>query len=496
VLHFRPRRLTFNSQSVPRQFSLLARLGLVLLLFSALRPLPAASQPQAGASPAPFLYLPFDTPQGWRYPSAWFDHHFPSYQSRSYANHPDENACLEGKLLYPEGKTLAIGPGLEFPRLLPPAGIREDVSAPGMAGYWCAECNHGQGSYLYYDGHAGYDWGLLAGIRPGTPVLAAGSGRIIEARCPNKGTPQAPDPRGPEGCSITLRHDPPNQAYTPHYLHLAEPSNPQEQVPWPGQNGVPAVGQRVQPGQVIGRAGATGWSATGQPLLVDLHIHFEVRKNNTPVDPWGWTPYVRDPGDPEADPLQCFNGEKSYNLFVGYEPHCFGCSLPALVEPVYKPLGFLSSTHLDMEIYAPVTYNPGGSAQDAAEFVTDVSLPDGSRVTAGEQLEKIWRLRNTGLTSWNSQYALVFTSGSRLDGPASLPLGTVEPGQEVELQVTLRAPAAPGEYRSTWSLVNPQGERFGPLFWLTITAQRRTLLEALLAGASLLEQFLPGLSAR
>jgi murein DD-endopeptidase MepM/ murein hydrolase activator NlpD len=444
----------------------------------------AVASVQSGAAPEPFLYLPFDTPQGWRYPSAWFDHHFPAYQGKAWANHPDEFACLEGKLAQPMDKSLVIGPGLEFPRLHPTLGVLEDAAAPGMSGYWCQQCDQGGGTFVYYDGHAGYDWGMLAGITPDTLVLAAGSGRIIDARCPDSGTPDRPNLRGPEGCSITIKHDSPNEAYTSHYFHLRYPFNPGEQVPWPGQGGVPQVGQRVEPGQVIAQAGSTGWTVSGAPLEVDLHIHFEVRRNNTPVDPWGWTPYSRDPGDPDSDPLQCYSGEKSYNLFAGYEPHCYGCALPAAPSQIYK-LNILMDSAVPASEYAgPVRHLASTSPFDRAVFVDDAALPDGARVRAGSLTVKTWRVRNTGVHPWDSSYALKFVSGRQMGAPAVVELPYTPPGETAEISLELRAPVSTGQHKGSWRLVNPEGEYFGPLMWVSIVTEKPPPFQALLEGLS------------
>jgi len=100
---------------------------------------------------------------------------------------------------------------------------------------------------------------------------------------------------------------------------------------------------------------------------------------------------------------------------------------------------------------------------DRAGFVEDVTYPDGTDVVQGTQFVKTWRLVNKGTCTWNSSYALVFISGDAMGGPASQPLttGTVAPGQEVDVSVTLTAPDKPKTYAGYWELRNGAGVIFG-----------------------------------
>lgn len=87
-----------------------------------------------------------------------------------------------------------------------------------------------------------------------------------------------------------------------------------------------------------------------------------------------------------------------------------------------------------------------------AQFITDVTVPDGSVMTPGQAFTKKWRLKNTSACAWNG-YSMVFDSGDSMSGPATKPIGTVNPGQEVDLEVNLTAPNSAGNYRGYWRIV-------------------------------------------
>lgn len=95
---------------------------------------------------------------------------------------------------------------------------------------------------------------------------------------------------------------------------------------------------------------------------------------------------------------------------------------------------------------------------DLAEYVTDVSVPDGTQFLSGQAFTKTWRLKNIGVCTWTSGYQVIFDNGDSMSGPATQPLaGTVAPGQSVDISVSLKAPSAAGSYRGYWKLRNATG---------------------------------------
>ncbi len=92
---------------------------------------------------------------------------------------------------------------------------------------------------------------------------------------------------------------------------------------------------------------------------------------------------------------------------------------------------------------------------DQAQFVKDVNIPDGSQIAPGQSFKKTWRLRNAGVCTW-SGYTLVFDSGDLMGGVPEA-IGTVSPGQEVDVSVNFTAPTDPGSYRSYWRIKNSSG---------------------------------------
>jgi hypothetical protein len=105
---------------------------------------------------------------------------------------------------------------------------------------------------------------------------------------------------------------------------------------------------------------------------------------------------------------------------------------------------------------------------DKADFVTDVTVPDGTNMSPGESFTKTWRLKNSGTCSWTPSYAVVFNSGDSMSGPATQAMTTnVNPGQTIDISVDLKAPSTAGDYTGYWKLRNAAGVTFAT-FYVTI----------------------------
>jgi murein DD-endopeptidase MepM/ murein hydrolase activator NlpD len=102
----------------------------------------------------------------------------------------------------------------------------------------------------YHPGHNGLDFGVAVG----TPIEATMSGKVVHAGWNNQGY----------GNLVIVE----NGSYRTYYAHLSS-------IPV-------SVGDTVTSGTTIGLSGNTG-NSTGP------HLHYEIRKDNVPIDPTSMT---------------------------------------------------------------------------------------------------------------------------------------------------------------------------------------------------------------
>lgn len=111
---------------------------------------------------------------------------------------------------------------------------------------------------------------------------------------------------------------------------------------------------------------------------------------------------------------------------------------------------------------------------DSAQFVSDLSYPDGTSVAPGSTFVKKWRLANNGTCTWSTAYRVVWVGGDRMGSSSvNIPVN-VPPGQMVDISISLTAPTSVGHFKSLWKLSNASSAQFGigstssESFWVDI----------------------------
>lgn len=144
-------------------------------------------------------------------------------------------------------------------------------------------------------------------------------------------------------------------------------------------------------------------------------------------------------------------------------PALLATQIPTLIPPtiVNTPL--------------PPTSTPKPVPCDWAQYVADITIPDGEVIAAGQGFNKVWRLKNIGTCTWTTDYDLIFAYGDRMEGNNVVPITTnVPPGSTVDVSVYLRAPEEKGYYEGYWMLRDESGNTFGfgadymTAFWVEI----------------------------
>jgi hypothetical protein len=120
-----------------------------------------------------------------------------------------------------------------------------------------------------------------------------------------------------------------------------------------------------------------------------------------------------------------------------------------------------------------IVNTPEGPICDSMAYGSplDINYADNTVVPAGTTFEKIWRITNTGVCTWDDGYILVYigdgenTRGDQNPmGVASVPFkikNNVQPGQNVDVGAVMTAPLDNGTYESCFVMQNDRGVFFG-----------------------------------
>lgn len=161
--------------------------------------------------------------------------------------------------------------------------------------------------------------------------------------------------------------------------------------------------------------------------------------------------------------------------------YCLGLSLLALAACVQTP----TPTEIPTRrlpplilptptggIQAPIPTREAVFCENSAQFLEDLTIPDGTVVESGSRLEKRWLVLNNGTCDWGPDYRLVRISEDDFTGPQEFALYPARAGSTAVLEVSLEAPKKPGTYRSRWQPQAPNGLLFGDEVFLLVRVER------------------------
>jgi len=142
------------------------------------------------------------------------------------------------------------------------------------------------------------------------------------------------------------------------------------------------------------------------------------------------------------------------------------------VNPIISRVG--GSTPPTPGTPSPATPIP--AACDRAQFIADVTVPDGTKFAPGEGFTKVWRLKNLGSCPWTANFSAVWVQGELMEAESTVSFTEVEilPGQHAMIEVDMQAPSDPGTYKGYWMLRAADGTFFGlgangkEWFWVSI----------------------------
>jgi hypothetical protein len=94
-------------------------------------------------------------------------------------------------------------------------------------------------------------------------------------------------------------------------------------------------------------------------------------------------------------------------------------------------------------------------------FVSDVTIPDNTPVTAGQAFTKTWKVKNAGSCAWDAGFKFAFTGGEQMGGTSYTLPSVVAAGAVTDISVSLTAPNKTGTLRGNWRMSTAAGQFFG-----------------------------------
>ncbi len=101
-------------------------------------------------------------------------------------------------------------------------------------------------------------------------------------------------------------------------------------------------------------------------------------------------------------------------------------------------------------------------------FVSDVTIPDNTQMTAGKSFTKTWKVQNSGSCAWDAGFKFQSTGGDPMGASAFTLPASVASGATYDISVSMTAPSTSGTFRGNWRMATASGQFFGDEVYVQI----------------------------
>ncbi len=151
----------------------------------------------------------------------------------------------------------------------------------------------------------------------------------------------------------------------------------------------------------------------------------------------------------------------------------------AMPSPIPTDTPVPTNTILAFSTFSPISgsttpgallTSPTASCYGLA-FANVETIPDGTKMKAGQKFTKSWTVQNTGSCGWQAGFKFTLISGNPMGGSTlTLPI-VVSPQAQYQISIPMIAPATAGEVKGTWRMEDASNSFFGESIWVDIVVE-------------------------
>jgi len=180
-------------------------------------------------------------------------------------------------------------------------------------------------------------------------------------------------------------------------------------------------------------------------------------------------------GEAEATPTNTLSPDEIQTLAI--ETFAAVLTQTALAAPSETPVPtltasatfvpFATSTGGVLPLVSPTTSGSGSTCYRMS-FVSDVTIPDNTAMTPGQNFTKTWKVINSGTCAWDAGFKFAFTGGEQMSGVTYTLPSSVAPNATLDISVAMIAPSKTGTLRGNWRMQTAGGQFFGDEVYVQI----------------------------